>query len=517
MVFYIKTPEVLVMGEKSRVDSLNFRFEHERNIFQKWVPVFQHLGLKPRRFVNEADAIYVCTAEGWFRLSLVKYRREELNWLRRILGYLEERSFNNWAVTWRKTIIWEENKSCYLIQPWFLASDRFQPVDPAALDRLAEILADLYRCGKDYRENRGIEIFRDRWSAIETDWKAEFEMVQSFKEEQIHEKVRKEVGGLRKAAETLLGECINNWELGIKALFEHHFQLGVLGHGELLAKYIVWRGHDYYLLNWEHLSFQPKIMDLAALINDLSFWEPEWIIYFINQYSKLQPLWPEEYYGLKAVLQYPKQLINLLQTGPLKELDHKLIKEVERDLKRKGRCLDKVWSELGSEKTNWAWRKEFDLPRRRQSGKLSLTLSPVETWGGLVNEAGDSLIHVNAEQKLPSDIWKRLVNSEQDRVWGGQDSGIMEAASDPGEETDFMEIVEKPPLNPTDTDDKPGDAEEIIPQPVSEGEKNVDCRQATIDGPQNETKSNQVTLSQTRSEKTMLNWTNFPKPLKRGK
>jgi hypothetical protein len=507
------------MGEKGRADSLNFQFEQERNTFQKWVSVFQQLGLKPRRFINGADAIYVCTAEGWFRLGLVKYQKEELNWLHSILGYLEERSFNNWAVTWRKTIIWEENNACYLIQPWLLASERFQLSDPAALERLAEILADLYRCGKDYRENRGIKIFRDRWSAIETSWKAELEMVQSLKEEQFHEKIRKEVSGLRKTAETLLSECINNWELGIKALFEHHFQLGVLGHGELLAKYVVWRGHDYYLLNWEHLSFQPKIMDLAALINDLSFWEPEWIIYFINQYSKLQPLWPEEYHGLKAMLQYPKQLLNLLQAEQLKELDHKLIKEVEKDLKRKGRCLDKVWRELGSEKTNWAWQKEFDLPRHRQPGKISLALSPIETWGGLTNEPSDSLIHVTAEQKLPSDIWQRLVNSEQDRVLGGQNGGIMEAAADTAGEPDYLEIVEKPPHNPTDTDDRMDEIGKITLQAAAGGSISADNRQEMTSGSNDATGTgiSPAVLPQAQSEKVVLNWTNFPKPLKRGK
>jgi hypothetical protein len=506
------------MSEKSRVDGLNFRFERERSVFQKWVPIFQHLGLKPRRFVNAADAIYVCTAEGWFRLGLVKYQREEIDWLRRILGYLEERSFNNWAVTWRKTIIWEENNSCYLIQPWYLTTERFQPGDPAALDRLAEILADLYRCGKDYRENRGIEVCRDHWSTIGKKWKTELEMVRSLKEEQCHEKIRKEIGGLRKTADTLLNDCIANWELGIKALFEHHFQLGVLGHGELLAKYVVWRGHDYFLLNWEHLSFQPKIVDMAAFISDLAFWEPEWIIYFISQYAKLQPLWPEEYLGLKAMLQYPDPLLRLLQGEQLKGLDHKLIKEVEKDLKRKGRCLDKVWRELGSEKSNWAWQKGFDLPRRRSSGKMSLALSPVETWGGLNNEAGDSLIHVNVEQKLPSDIWQRLVNSEQDRVVGGGDGGIMEAAANLGEErTEFLEIVEKPLRQPVDHDESSEVAKQIIPPPTQEPAANAAERQAVPSETDHKMPTNPVTLPPVQEEKPMLNWSGFPKPLKRGK
>jgi hypothetical protein len=506
------------MSEKSRGNNLNIQFERERNVFQKWVPVFQHLGLKPRRFVQEMDASYVCTAEGWFRLSLLKYRKAELNWLRSILDYLEEQSFNNWAVTWRKTIIWEEGDACYLIQPWVVSPELFQPGDPAALGRLAEILAELYRCGKDYRGNRGREIIRDHWSAMPARWRSELEKVQSIKEEHFHEKIRKEVDGLRKKAETLLEECIRNWELGIQALFEHHLQLGVLGHGQLLAKYIVWRGHDYYLLNWEHLAFQPKIMDLASLINDLAYWEPEWIIYFINQYTKLQPLWPEEYHGLQALLQYPGELLSLLAMEPLKELDHKVLKEVDKGMKRKGRCLDKVWRELGSNRTNWAWRKEFELPKDRLSGKISLALAPVETWGGLPNDPADALIHVNSEEKLPSDIWRRLVNLEQDRVLGGSEGGIMEAASDVGDDPLFGKIG----LN------SPEDGEELVRAdglslaPVSETLPTEPV------GPEQEPTSGQRPVakqadsarpSQTGegpSGSTVLCWSDFPKPLKRG-
>lgn len=519
--FIFDFPGVLAMGEKSRVDSMNFRFESERSVFQKWVPIFQHLGLKPRRFINAADAVYVCTAEGWFRLGLGKYRREELNWLRLILGYLEERSFKNWAVTWRKTIIWEENNSCYLIQPWVVSPDSFQTGDPAALERLAEILAELHRCGKDYRENRGIEVVRDRWSAIITNWKEELEMVQSLKEEHYHEKIRKEISALRKTAETLIKECIENWEAGITSLFEHHFQQGVLGHGELLAKYIVWRGHDYFLLNWEHLSFQPKIMDLAIFVNDLAFWEPEWIIYFINQYAKLQPLWPEEYQGLKALLQYPGPLLRMLHSEQHKELDHKLIKEVEKDLKRKGRCLDKVWRELGSEKSNWAWRKEFDLPRQRPSGKMSLTLSPVETWGGLNNESGDSLIHVNVEQKLPSDIWHRLVNTEQGRVVGGGEGVIMEAAANSGdEENDFLEIIEKPPhqsVDPVNMKEVSRGDDVIAEQPTGPEKESASNRQVVPDEPNCSEPTDPVasTILEASKDKPILDWSNFPKPLKR--
>ena len=47
-------------------------FESAKINYTKWAPIFQRLGLKPRRFIYKQDAVFVCTTEGWFRLSLVK-------------------------------------------------------------------------------------------------------------------------------------------------------------------------------------------------------------------------------------------------------------------------------------------------------------------------------------------------------------------------------------------------------------------------------------------------------------
>lgn len=406
-------------------------FDTVKTDYQKWYPIFSRLGLNPRRYFRDESAVYVGTVEGWFRLSLSKYSKEELRWLRSILQYLDERSFMNWAVPWQKTIIWEENNYCYLIQPWLFTREHFYPNDPAAIDRIAEILAELYRCGKDYRENRGIEIFRDHWSTVEQQWEAELKNIQSLSDDKFHDKIRKEVHELKKDTIGLVEECLSIWKGSINKLLEHHLQSGVIGHGKLLADYIVWQNNDYYLLNWEHLSFQPKISDLASLINDIGVWEPEWIIYFINEYSRIQPFWPEEYQALKVMLQYPKRVIELLCDKPTEELDYKEIKEVRKELKRKERCLAKVWRESGSDQY---WGKNRIIPEKKHegNGKLSLVLSPVETWGGFSDGQFDSLICVKSEQRLPNDVIERLSNLSEDRVFGGKDGNILEGVANDG-------------------------------------------------------------------------------------
>jgi exonuclease VII small subunit len=493
-------------------------FGRNRVGYQNWEPIFHRLGLKPRRFFHESDAIYVCSAEGWFRLSLVKYNKEELTWLRRVLEYLEERSFNNWAVSWRKTIIWEESDCCYLIQPWLISRDCFNRDDPAALGRIAEILADLYRCGKEYRDNRGLAGMRDRWSTVQQQWNMELKELQGLDEGRFHEKIRKEFLGIRKSAETALEESLKIWETGMSSLFEHHNHLGVLGHGQFLTRNIVWRKTDYYLLNWEHISFQPKIVDLTSLIIDSSQWEPEWILFLINRYSKLQPLWPEEYQALKAMLHYPKKVLELLRSELPEEVGHKLIKEAEKELRRKGRCLEKVWQELSAEKTRWSWGREYPATKLRESGKISMVLSPVATWGDSLSNPDNSLIQVKHDHKLPSDIWKRLVNGEEDRVLGGREGGIMEAAAqhfandfDGDEEAD-----RKPPEGRVD----------IFPGAEMDQSLNPELEKVGVKvlgpglekaNPETNVSTQPETIVNPVPEKDVLNWRQFPQPCKRGK
>jgi hypothetical protein len=469
-------------------------FELIKSDYQKWTPIFNRLGLKPRKFLNGPNELYVGTAEGWFRLSLIKYDKQELKWLRSILEYLETRSFNNWALPWQKTIIWEESNFCYLIQPWLFDGDYFTANDPASITRVAEILADFFRCGKDYHESKGIRICRDRWSMIEPEWELALQKFDQFKGDSYHEKIRPELNELRKEAQAALNDSLIGWKSSnISSLMEHHRQAGVIGHGNLLAKHIIWCGNDYYLLNWEHLAFQPRIADLAMLITDVAVWEPDWIIFLISEYSKIQPFWPEEYSALLMLLRYPKGVINLLEEAKAEEFDRKKIKEVAKEMVKKERCLTKVWRELGSQK-RWAWSKE-ENNSITDSGRISMVLSPVESWGDFTGSV-DSLIQVKSEQKLPSDVIERLTFSDRERVVGGRDGNILEAALENTPLNEFEEIVEeqiKPPL------------EKLIP---FRDETNQE--EAIVEITPEKTKTNQ-------SSATILNWSGFLKPVKEGK
>lgn len=416
-------------------------FESARVNYAKWAPIFQRLGLKPHRFFYRRDAIFVCTVEGWFRLSLVKYEKQELKWVRSILEYLEERSFNNWAMPWQKTIIWEENSHCYLIQPWLLTNDCFKANDPASVARIAEILGDFYRLGKDYRENKGIEIIRDCWSTIETRWGIELEKIDRVPGELGHEKINKEFGELKKETVRILSEALAGWKSsGINALFEHHRRTGVLGHGNLCVENIIWCGNDYYLLNWEHLAFQPKIADLASLISNVAFWDSDWIIFLINEYSKVQPFWAEEYSALMALLRYPAAAILLLTEVETEDLDRKAIKEEVKQMAKKERCLAKVWKELGS-KNRWVWGKT-DYPTNEDMRRISMVLSPIESWGDFSGQV-DSLIKIDNDQKLPSDVIERLTLNNQKGVVSGKEGNVLEGAAPRIE--DFTEITEQQP------------------------------------------------------------------------
>lgn len=416
-------------------------FESARINYFKWTPIFQRLGLKPHRFFYRREAVFICTAEGWFRLSLVKYDKQELKWVRSILEYLEERSFNNWAMPWQKTIIWEENSHCYLIQPWLLTNDYFKANDPASVARIAEILGDFYRLGKDYRENKGIEILRDRWSTIETQWGIELEKLDRLSGELGHEKINKEFSELKKETVRILSEALAGWKSsGINTLYEHHRRTGVLGHGNLSVGNIIWCGNDYYLLNWEHLAFQPKIADLASLISNVAFWEPDWIIFLINEYSKVQPFWAEEYTALMALLRYPAEAILLLTEVETEDLDRKDIKEEVKQMAKKERCLAKVWKELGS-KNRWIWGKT-DYPATEDMRKISMVLSPIESWGDYSGQV-DSLIKIDNDQKLPLDVIERLNLNNQKGVVGGKEGAVLEGAA--LKIDDFTEITEQQP------------------------------------------------------------------------
>ena len=477
-------------------------FESTKMSFEKWTPVFQRLGLKPHRFFDNQDAVYICTSEGWYRLSLVKYEKHELKWVRSILEYLEERSFCNWAMPWQKTIIWEENSHCYLIQPWLLTNEYFKVKDPASVARIAEILANFYRLGKDYYENKGIEILRDRWSTIETRWGIELEKIERQSEDLGHEKIGKELGELKKETCRVLTEATAGWKSsGINALYEHHRLTGVLGHGDLCMENIIWLGNDYYLLNWEHLAFQPKIADLASLISNVGFWEPDWIIFLINEYSKNQPFWFEEYSALMALLRYPARAILLLTETKAEDVQRKTIKEEVKQMAKKERCLAKVWKELGS-KNRWVWGGN-KYPANEDMRKISMVLSPIESWGDYSGPV-DSLIKIDNDQKLPSDVIERLNLNNQKGVISGKEGNILEGAA-PSDE--FTEITER--MQPRIVEDI---AQEEVKKEVSKEEADV-SNLNTLKSSLNEEEN--ITVKEEKS--ILIRWNGFPKTFGRRK
>lgn len=512
--------------------------------YQKYLPIFQRLGLKPRRYFYDREAAYVGTVEGWFRIGFKKYSKQELKWLRRILEYLHERSFHNWAVPWQKTIIWEEHSFCYLIQPWLLAKEYFQPADPASLSRIAEITTELYNCGKDYFENCGIEIIRDHWQSIDFEWENTLHKLDQFKNEFEHEKTRKEFDELRKSAIAVLNDCLDSWKKsGLSSLLEHHQHSGVLGHGNLAARNIVWLSNDYYLLNWEGLAFQPRIVDVASLINDVAWWEPDWILFLLNEYAKIQPFWPEEHVALFALLKYPKKAIDILNTAGAEEIfNPKDLKGEVKELARKERCLTKAWKELGTPK-RWVWGRESGTPSV-DPGKISMVLSPVETWGDFTGQV-DSLIRVQHDQKLPSDVMERLNYNEPDQVMAGRDGNILESAAKESpayNENNFIEIVEPQPKIPHETEsesleeDKTQGSEANMESPTASIPVGIgEAIQATEQTAQNESKTeikNEVLNDIQGNQKNEVNreiknelkketsaipkitsWGKFPKPI----
>jgi hypothetical protein len=463
-------------------------FSKARNEFQKWGLLFQRIGLKPRRFLMDTEGIYIGTSTGWFRLGFRKYGRQELQWLQRMLEHLEERAFKNWAVPWSKTIVyWGENNDGYLIQPWVMTGEYFQAADPGSVQRLAEIMADFYRAGKDYRTIKGVEVIRDRWSNIESEWESNLRGLDNLKAGDLPEKARSDVNELRKSVIQILKESLAGWcNSGMHSLYEHQWQTGILGHGRLLARHIVWLANDYYLLNWESLAFQPRILDLALLIRDVAYWEPDWIHYMINEFSRVQPFWPEEYSALFAVLRYPQEALLTLEAMDSGEPDRKLIKAAIKELVRKERCLEKVWRELGTEKR---WAGSF-IDNSSQPGfnKISMALSPLETWGDFQG-VPDTIISVQNEPRLPAEVMERLSDFDRDRIVGGKDGNILQGAAVPDPE----KWVAEPEIQ------IPPPSESVIMPEMEEPKLN----QVPVE--------NGFQTPKTKEPETVIRWAGFPK------
>lgn len=476
-------------------------FTGRKTEYIRWAPLLERSGLKPRRIMPATDAVYVDTSEGWYRIGRRSYPRAELAWVRSILEYLEERSFQGWAVPWKKTIIWEEGGRCYLVQPWLNESGGFQPDDPASLARVVEVLTEFYRCGKEYTRN-GREIIRDRFSSIPREWEAARKRLAEAENGRFPEKHRDEWRDILKKAQNRIAENLKKWEGSkVDGIIGLQLGAGVIGHGKLLAGYIVGRDHDFALLNWEHLAFQPRIQDLATLILDLKLWDPEWLLFLISEVARAQPFWPEEYTALFTMLWHPQELLDTLNNSE-EERDRKNLKEAAKEMARKERCLTRAWRELGTEK-RWAFRSSItDNPV--SNGKVSWVLSPVESWGE-TGGAADSLIRVENPAYLPPEVLQRLSYGRPDRIVGGSNNDVPKAASteaarafdnsapsfQPGQtvpaEAATLQSPEKPePVNPVQH-------QEVVKPPVETFQPNDSPRQAAA-GP-----------TQT------LRWANFPK------
>ena len=471
--------------------------------YGRWAPLLERSGLKPRRIMPVTDAIYVDTSEGWFRIGRRSYPRAELTWLRSILEYLEQRSFRGWAVPWQKTIIWEEGGHCYLVQPWLDDSGGFQPDDPASLARFVEVLTEFYRCGKEYTRN-GHEICRDRFSSIPREWEMARKQLAEFESGRFSEKHRNEWRDMLKKAQDRIALNLKKWEdSGAGGIIGQQSTTGVIGHGKLLARYIVGRDHDFALLNWEHLAFQPRIQDLATLILDLKLWEPEWLLFLISEAAKAQPFWPEEYSALFTILWHPQELLDALKNSE-EDQDRKNLKEAGKEMARKERCLTKAWRELGTEK-RWAFRNplaENLLP----DGKVSWVLSPVESWGD-TGGAMDSLIRVQNPAYLPPEVMQRLSYGLPDRIVGGGDADVPKAANAEmdrvaGYSVSHFQTSQTVPAEAANLS-SPEKSEPVIPV------QHQEAAETPVEPPQpNDMPRHTVTAP---SSTQTLRWANFPK------
>lgn len=451
-------------------DRAGANFQNTRMEFQKWALLFQRIGLSPRRFTRAPDAVYMGTSEGWFRVGFNKYSRHELNWVHRLLEYMEERSFQSWAVPWQKTIIWEEDNTCYLIQPWEMEGKFFQTADPGSLHRIVEIMANFYRCGKDYVESKGIEIVPERWRNIEVEWESGLRKLDKLKIEDFPEKSHGDLDELRKNARVLLKDNLNSWRnSGINSLLEHQQRTGILGHGRLLAQNIIWLNNDYRFLNWEYIAFQPRITDLATLIMDVAYWEPEWILYLISEYARIQPFWPEEYLALEALLRYPEAALAVLESSDYDpsdcdpsdcyphEVNRKSVKVATKELARQERCLDKVRRELGPEQR---WAGNF-LDNSVSAGlpKLPTALAPLETWGDFSGVAEAVISDSDPSDCDPSDYnsSERLTDFDRNRIGSGKDCSINKDIAVLSREREVKQFrIENPVTAEPEADQPPG-------------------------------------------------------------
>lgn len=390
--------------------------------YQKWRPILERHGFKARRYLPTNDGEFVASEEGWFRLSPVCYEKNHLQWVQNRLRYLDEQSFANWAAPWQKNMIWEEDEGWRLMQPWIFSNDHFSPGDPAGIERVAEILADLHHRGRDYSKSEVRDGIPAQWRTLDQHWQLELEWMDILPEDRANENVRLDLAGVRKATVALLKESIGIWQSGIHLLFESDDLVGSIGHGRLKAQDIVWLDNDFYLLDWENVIIQPKVADLAIFIENVGLWEPEWIVLFMAAYTQKQPLWPEEFQMLKLLLEYPKDLLELAREDRLPKLTREEMALSLQELQHKSRCLNEAWRELGARQ---GWDRRIWLGNGI-NGERRFPETDEEALGEtFAREGSDDVNESSADQGAvpspdPSDQSEDSIKEESSEVRSGK-------------------------------------------------------------------------------------------------
>lgn len=478
-------------------------FNQVKSEYQKWAPIFYQLGLKPRRYFKTNNAVYICTEAGWFRLGFIKYGKEELQWVNRVLQHLEEGRFANWGVPWSKSLIWEEQGFSYLIQPWCFSKDSFDPRDPAAIIRLTEILSDLYYCSQNFVDNNGPGILRNRWRSLEEQWQADLQLVEMLDE--------KKLGltgfNFKKQAVNTIEDTLKIWDSVIKGWVEADREFGSIGHGKLLSKYIVAQPDDYYLLNWEHLSFQPKVTDLVSVINDVGIWEEEWVAFIINEYTKLQPFWPEEYRILVGMLQYPVDLLKFLHklnNEPNLKINQSQIKKFSVELSKKADCLLGVWQQLGID-DRWGGYSGI-APESNDEAQEELSMAEPSY------ENGENYVGAELDVVLPFDeTMEQSVEKWEDDVVNEQVDDSLNSQIEPTESiksVQLEEVTEAPTVAELEEIRDEQVWEALEPQVTSQGQGD---QESAVEKPNFAVVDQPMEVAESRVK--LASWGKFPKPL----
>ncbi len=386
--------------------SLTF-FRNNKQHYVKLESFLLQFNLKVCRFYEAKDACYFYTNQGWFRFSLISYEKQELLWLKSILEYLEAASFDNWATAWQKSIILEEMRTAYFIQPWFFPEEPFSVSDPASLARAAEIIANFHATSKGFLMECALELKRDRWNDFEKNLDEKLQLINDLELKVYSEKHQKSILEFKNLLLELLKGIKKEWQsLEMNAFLENQLNSGMLTHGAFRPAHLVLQQNNYYLLNWEAIAFRPRVADLADFIGQVNWWEPEWLLFFLGEYFKRQPLCPEEYKAFHILLRFPWEVFAFLEKLLPDKLERKHVKELLKMLSRKNHCLEQMVQEFDAQK-RWLWGK-VNTPVIPKNGT---ELTSVESWGGFTKAEKPS--HVTVDERVNGAEAERSLEADQ--------------------------------------------------------------------------------------------------------